>query len=525
MKFKKILSASLCLALVLSCGLFSVTSKAQTLKEDNNPKFNEYLLDGVEPGGVYYKPEAEFVQDQSAGHYSIDTNANVLWWYEDGAALLCKKYALDYGDLSTLTVEATVKNLESTGSASAIFESASAGIIIRNSEANNSPYVFLHVRRDYIWIVYRTADGNLCEATTQRIESPVYPIKLKMVKSGNAIACYAQNGNKTAYTRIATVNIKMNNVVLAGLGVHSCQQDNTVKGTFEDVNIKVEAPDGDDYVYNDPDKSGGKEDGDGEDYSNEPYPDPPIDDTSVLLRETFTDGSLINTPETVTNPVWGTADSDAALANIICETEADGKKNRVLHRKFSSGYFPLGNKGWTDYSLSVDLKFGEDTNLDLKNEVDLYVRYHPVDMYGYFHYRVALEHNKYIRIYKMFITYESKIAELVLPDGYIADDWVTWTVDAFDNKITVYRTEKDEATGQINKVEKLSVTDDKIASNQISRPYVISKGRIAIGSEEADVFMDNIIVRKLEDLLGGDYDNEICGNWDQPKPDYLSGWK
>ena len=134
MKVKKILSIVLCLGLVLSCGLFSITSKAQTLKEDNNPEFKECILDGVDPGGVYYKPDAKFVQDQSAGSYSINTNANVLWWNEDGAALLCKKYALDYGDLSTLTVEATVKSLESTGSASAIHESASAGIIIRNSE-------------------------------------------------------------------------------------------------------------------------------------------------------------------------------------------------------------------------------------------------------------------------------------------------------------------------------------------------------------------------------------------------------
>ena len=136
------------------CSVFTIQSSAQTLKEDINPTFKELILDGVSPGTTYYEPEAEFYQDPQAGEYSINTNADVLWWQEDGAALLYNKYSMDYGDLSTLTVETTVTSLESTGSASAIHESASAGVIIRQNEDNDSPYIFLHVRRDYIWIVY-----------------------------------------------------------------------------------------------------------------------------------------------------------------------------------------------------------------------------------------------------------------------------------------------------------------------------------------------------------------------------------
>lgn len=505
------------------CSVFTIQSSAQTLKEDINPTFKELILDGVSPEGTYYEPEAEFYQDPQAGEYSINTNADVLWWQEDGAALLYNKYSMDYGDLSTLTVETTVTSLESTGSASAIHESASAGVIIRQNEDNDSPYIFLHVRRDYIWIVYRTDAGVDCNATTNRIENPEYPIKLKMVKSGNAVACYAQNGRQKNYTRIASVNLKMDPVVLAGVAVHSCTKNNTVKGTFDQVKITVEGPDGDDYVYNEPGKSE-DDSSEEEDISNTPYPDAPAGDT-VLLRETFTDGSMINKPESTTNPVWGDENSDAALANLVYETDKEGKTNVSWRRNFSSGYMTIGKKSWTDYSLSVDMKFGENTNLDLRNQVDFYVRYHPVDMYGNFYYKVSLEQNKYIRIYKMFITYNQQIAQFTLPDGYVSEDWVTWTIDAFDNTITVYRTETDTATGEQKTVKKLSVTDNKIGTLEVPRPYVISAGKVGIGSQEADVYLDNITVRKLEDLYGGSYDNKICGNWNEAVPEYLDDWK
>ena len=35
-------------------------------------------------------------------------------------------------------------------------------------------------------------------------------------------------------------------------------------------------------------------------------------------------------------------------------------------------------------------------------------------------------------------------------------------------------------------------------------------------------YVDNIVVRKLEDEFGGDYDNKIGGNWNDPIPNYAA---
>ena len=41
-------------------------------------------------------------------------------------------------------------------------------------------------------------------------------------------------------------------------------------------------------------------------------------------------------------------------------------------------------------------------------------------------------------------------------------------------------------------------------------------------ANNAAVKVDNIEVIKEDDLLGGDYDNKICGNWNMPIPDIIN---
>ena len=47
------------------------------------------------------------------------------------------------------------------------------------------------------------------------------------------------------------------------------------------------------------------------------------------------------------------------------------------------------------------------------------------------------------------------------------------------------------------------------------------KGCIGVSVDETACYIDNITVLKLEDEWGGDYDNDIGGNFNQAIPDYL----
>ena len=54
---------------------------------------------------------------------------------------------------------------------------------------------------------------------------------------------------------------------------------------------------------------------------------------------------------------------------------------------------------------------------------------------------------------------------------------------------------------------------------------VIGYGNVALTTTDSiDIYFDNIIVTKLDDPIGGDYDNFIGGNWDENIPDYAQNF-
>ena len=86
-------------------------------------------------------------------------------------------------------------------------------------------------------------------------------------------------------------------------------------------------------------------------------------------------------------------------------------------------------------------------------------------------------------------------------------EWQNLYVEVVDNNIKVW----------YNGVEKIDYTDE---DNTIA----VLKGGIGITTYDTDVAIDNIVVRKLEDELGGDYDNDIGGNYNEEIPAYLQEW-
>ena len=57
---------------------------------------------------------------------------------------------------------------------------------------------------------------------------------------------------------------------------------------------------------------------------------------------------------------------------------------------------------------------------------------------------------------------------------------------------------------------------------------ICTEGNVGFMVKNAAVKIDNVKVTKLEDYLGGDYDNRIGGNWEtsiETEDHYLSEWK
>ena len=78
-------------------------------------------------------------------------------------------------------------------------------------------------------------------------------------------------------------------------------------------------------------------------------------------------------------------------------------------------------------------------------------------------------------------------------------------MDCFDNRITV----------KFDDNQVIDYYDESVS-------YICSVGNVGLEFYQVYGYVDNIIVRKLEDEFGGDYDNKIGGNWNDPIPNYVA---
>ena len=168
-------------------------------------------------------------------------------------------------------------------------------------------------------------------------------------------------------------------------------------------------------------------------------------------------------------------------------------------------------------------------NRQLNNKFILYTRHREYVMYGAADYATVIESYTYavngtiqydeagnpIRKLRAYVARRERQSLSTIPSKpasdyyYIDDNWVTEggfhniTVDSFDNRITV----------RIDGITVIEYTDDNLVTN--------SFGNIGFETLNTSMYIDNIKVTKLDDPLGGDYDNYVCGLWDQPEPEYI----
>ncbi len=494
---------------------------AEIIHEETNPELKFKVYDtNSGTGRGDWKAQGKFTQ-YDGNKYNIDTNAYCMWWGEDDISYAYQNYTAAYGDKGTIAIEVTILNSQ-LSKGDTFSDVASTGIALRNGDSADTASVYLHCRPDWVGIVYRAADGKQTILCDDGGPKPTYPIRLKMEKTGNMVKCAymtydSTNGKWTeTWDYLKTCYVKMDDTVMAGIAAHNGVDGSWMSTDFKDFKVTISGPEG--SKYESP-EGGNTGDEDEEEEINPIPPDSPLTD-NILFRETFSDGSLVNPTETgdneISNPIWSSETGDPENANIVTEGS-----NRYWHRAFTTDDYFFEYSDWTDYSLSMDLKFGKDTIPEEINRINMYVRYRALDAYGYFGYRVELSYGYNLKIYKCIYYNPTSsgtlIAEVKLDETYLnQEDWTTWRVEAFDNIITVFRDDK----------ELLSVQDNALSGIGKSGGAIErTEGGIGFGSEAADVCVDNIIVRKMYDPLGGDYDNHICGNYDQDTPEYLKTYE
>ncbi|MBQ2135258.1 MAG: hypothetical protein II201_00060 [Clostridia bacterium] len=508
-----------CAAAVLFVALFvaaAVPVSAENIDE-TNPEFTKIDINGsseleVQGGGLY---NCTGSLEQGDGKYTIRSNSFVVWSLEDDVTFAYRKYNVGFASSDFLEISATVNYRKSDSDGDLNFNS-STGILLRSGLQPNASNVFLHCREQEVMIVYRSQDGKQ-EAAVYSGISVTYPVQLKVSFSQNKAVCSFKTAEMSSFLTLKACAMKCNGPLYAGLAAHSVSKDIFIKTEFSDVKVNGIG------TYN-----GGNSGSDpGGDSPSSEYveSDLPVDESKLLMRETFTDGDMTAGKNEGIHWVW----DNPQYANIVNEF---GNRYWLKDLTQDSADY-IGDENWTDYKVSADIQFTEncDTNPDnAKNIFKLYARHKQIDFYGHSDYSAVLRNvivNKkattqlvlFKRVNaKADITENGMEIEAVDIDNYLEDGlWHNIAISVFDNVVKVYW------DNQL----KITYIDSGGQNQWFAKgdwEHVNSKGNIGIATYETSVKIDNIIVEKLEDTINGDYDNTVGGGWDDPVPGYLDSW-
>lgn len=519
LKGKKIITVVCVLSvLLLTVFVSSVLSVSAETIDESNPEFTKIDINGssaseAQGGGLY---DCTGTLKQENGKYTISSNSFVVWSTEDDVTYAYRKYNVGSSSGDYLDFSATV-NFRRAESGGDLPANASTGILLRSGLQPNASNVYLHCREQEVMIVYRSQDGKQEAAVYSGI--PVsYPVQLKVSFSQNKAVCSFKTAEMSNYLNLKAVAMKCDGPLYAGLAAHSVSKDVFVKTEFTDVKVDGKG------TYN-----GGNSgsDSDSSDSSSEYVePDIPIDESNLLLRETFTDGDMTAGKNEGTHWVW----NNPQYSNIVNES---GNRYWLKDLTQDSADY-IGDENWTDYKVSADVQFTENCDTDpanAKNIFKLYARHKQIDFYGHSDYAAVLRNvtvNKkpttQIVLFKRVnagadITENGKEIQAVNIDSYLEDGlWHNIAISAFDNVIEVYW----------DNDLKITYTDmggdNQWAGSRGDWEHINAKGNIGIATYETSVKIDNIVVEKLEDTINGDYDNNVGGGWDDPIPKYIDSW-
>ncbi|MDF2926435.1 MAG: hypothetical protein K0R57_5349 [Paenibacillaceae bacterium] len=395
------------------------------------------------------------------GSFTLTTSGANVWGSADEFAYVSQYLEFPYDECSTVSISAAVDSIAGYTNAN-----ASAGLMLRQDESAGSPNVMWRLLPDgKTRFTYRTAP----QGSTSYAAGPTlsFPADLKLERQGDIFTAYYKSNGE--WVLVKYIVLDMGTSLRAGIGAFSVA---TAPVTALFSNVAVENT----STYIPPDGN---------------YADPePVAD-NLLLRERFEDGSVTNLPEAVNNPVW----RGVKFANIV---EQGGGNRSWLRKRINSVVF-AGSKEWTDYEAEMDVTF--DPASTGSNTAQLLVRARDTRMYGNFYYAAGFTGGTNLTLQKALANTSGVPSSLKTLNigNYLDGVKRRIKVRVLDNHIEVY----------LDGVLKIRHQDTFLPN---------LKGSIGIRTEQSLVYLDNITVTKLEDPLGGDYDNTVGGNFDKPAP-------
>lgn len=434
--------------------------------------------------------------------YTLSSNGFAQWYDKDSLHFAYKKVIFNYGKVATLTAETQLNSWN------AVSTEGGAGLMIRSGLGPEAATVMLHTRKECIFFTYRTADGTMSYRGGKLDLPPNYPVNFKIVLNKNKVECYYKQKTDKEYVKLGVAQFIYGPSVYIGLSAYSQTESDIAKSVFEGFHYQIEAPEGTE-VSTDETASGPADAEEEEIVLPEDFPV----SENTLLTETFTDGSIFDGEESVTNPIWRTN-------NLAVEIFANEEKNnRFLNEYMTDVYYFAGDEHWTDYETSLDITFTDEFGLDEANTVDVLTRFTSIDQYGYHYYVLRFTSLNQIQLgyvqgaqtpkasnsIKVVDTYEYNYVDTENVERTAKDLHIR--IRTFDNKISVWLNDGKE--------------EKQIFSFADTSGSVKAQGKIGFAVYNAAVKFDNIKVIKLDDLLGGDYDNKIAGLWDEETPRYI----
>ncbi|MBP3627412.1 MAG: DUF1080 domain-containing protein [Clostridia bacterium] len=512
---KYFLPVILIVCLCLTSFIFGASADMVLIEEEQNSELTYLSLEGQFNENVWVNKGS---LSQGGGKYTLKSNGWAQWSTDDSMSMGYKHVKFNYSKKAQITAEVTMNSFDG------VQENAGAGLMVRTGTATNSSCAFVHFRPNSVMITYRMNQGmNSQQGKTKVMPTKsLYPAAFKavLIKGESKVNFYYKTGSGD-YINIGAAPMVYGNDIYIGIGCYSQDETHMSTAQFSNFSYKVEAPEG--YTIIDGETS--EETPSEEEEIPDVYPeDLPVTD-DVLLRETFTDGSMFNhngeEQNDITNPIWK---SNVEEPNIV--PNADKTNRYISEYMLENQYYFAGDQSMTDYKLSADVCFTNEFSESENNQFVMMVRHTDIAQYGHMFYYLSFQ--KHSKKWSVLLgkNDSSKLPQdkmTVLTDKVVEFDyldiekdkdpenkderfvgkWHKIEITAFDNIITA----------SIDGTEILSYTD-------LDSAMCKTEGNIGFMTNKAAVNIDNITVTKLTDLLGGDYDNKIGGNWDRQEPAY-----
>lgn len=505
---KKYIKSLLCLLLITAVSIaasFVLAANSEKIDEKNP----DLILEKIDSACMQYNSIPVYKQasslEQAGGKYTLSSNSFVAWYDADSVAFGYRHYKIGRSD--SLDIQVTLDKESVSTNGGNLYANASNGLMLRSGRNADAQMIYLHVRGgNRLDIVLRESNGaGKCKEDNPSI-TVTFPLTLKFSVSNGIARAYYQDAKQSKPKQVQfPYQLDLSNGLYAGIAAHSCDPNVPVKGVYSDFTAKGESS-GSSASEVESTPSSVSEIVD----SDIALPD----GGNVILSETFTDGDLTKSANT-TEPVW----TDMAKNKSVSIKNVEN--NRMLYSEYAQAADLIGKDAWCDYSVRMDVNFTDMCNPNPEiaaNDVALFVRTQANPFYGYTGYSVVLENGHFVNLYKRMnsankrgsygtklVSYDLRTVNgndyLYLGDGIFHNI----QVDCFDNRITV-------------KFDDMQVIDYYDESTD----YICSVGNVGLEFYQVYAYVDNIVVRKLEDEFGGEYDNKIGGNWNDPIPNYVA---